>query len=61
MFVKYLIVEQLANSVIKENVDVLFDDLKPQIEKIFTELLVDKIVNPFQKNVPVDQQFPGFP
>lgn len=52
---------QLAKSIVKQNVDVLFEDFKPAIEKAFTRLLVEKIVNPFQRNVPLDVQLPGFP
>ncbi|KAK9879052.1 hypothetical protein WA026_003867 [Henosepilachna vigintioctopunctata] len=53
--------EQLTkatNEVIQDNVEKLFDDLKPVIEKVITSLVEDLIFSIIANNVPYDKLYP---
>ncbi|XP_045461512.1 circadian clock-controlled protein daywake-like [Harmonia axyridis] len=53
--------EQLTkatNEVIQDNVDKLFEDLRPVIEKVITSLIEDLIFRVLANNVPYDKLYP---
>lgn len=47
-----------TNEVIQDNVDKLFEDLRPVIEKVITSLIEDLIFRVLANNVPYDKLYP---
>lgn len=51
--------DKITNKVIEDNVDELFNELKPALEKVVTEIYENLLFKGFEDNVPFDKLLPN--
>ncbi|XP_056641288.1 uncharacterized protein LOC130447991 isoform X3 [Diorhabda sublineata] len=52
---------EITNKIINDNINELFQDLKPVLEKIMTEILEDMLLKAIEGQVPFDELYPPLP
>lgn len=58
MFTIFYFSDKLTNKVIGENVDDLFEDLRPVLEEVITRIVEDLILKALESQIPFDKLYP---
>ncbi|KAG5895537.1 hypothetical protein JTB14_010681 [Gonioctena quinquepunctata] len=51
----------ITNKVINDNVDELFEELRPVLEKVMTNVIEDLVLKAFESQIPMDKLYPPIP
>lgn len=61
MKIYFCITGEITNKAIQDNVDELFEELKPIVEKVLKELVENVILKNIEENIPFDKLYPNIP
>lgn len=61
MAINYFVTGDITNKAIQDNVDELFEELRPAIEKVVSSIVDDMIFKTVEENIPFDKLFPNIP
>lgn len=56
-----IVLGDLTNQVIHDNIDELFNELKPVLEKVIGSVVDDLLFKGIEENIPFDKLYPNIP